>query len=241
MTQPVFPAEFVLLCGTQLFTLAFSLIVLVNGIKRYLNTDKSEIFLRKSVKYFSFILLTIACAAGWALFVNIFFFISSDGFISGYLYGGVVTSLFVNIFCAWQFLNYLIHPERRVTKYPVGICITIGIVLIWFYPGFMTSVFYSPIIENIFMYLYLLGLYVFVYGIFSYEFFKHGLNSADRKEKYRFYCLGGSALLSLFMFFGFYWGLIYGWLIILNSTILLYLGYTFPKFFQKAFKVQPKP
>ena len=71
MNPVLFTAEFMLLSGIQIFSVVFSLIVFVNGLKRYWNTDKSEVFLRKSIKYFSFILLTIACAAGWALFVNI--------------------------------------------------------------------------------------------------------------------------------------------------------------------------
>jgi len=238
MNPVLFTAEFVLLCGIQIFSVIFSLIVFVNGLKRYLNIDKSEVFLRKSVKYFSFILLTIACAAAWALFVNIYFIISSDGLVSGYLYSGVITATFVNIFCAWQFLNYLILPERRGTKYTVGICVIIGIVLVWFYPGFMTTVFFSPQTENIFIYLYLLTLFYFVYIIYTFEFFRHGLKTAAKKEKYRFYCLGVSSLLGLFMFLGIILGLTFGWLIILNSTILLYLGYNFPKFFQKALKVQ---
>ncbi|NVM30263.1 MAG: hypothetical protein HWN65_15570 [Candidatus Helarchaeota archaeon] len=237
MSNGLITVEFIFLCSIQIFTIVFSLIVFMSSLKRYLNTDKSEVFLRKSVKYFTFILITIACAGSSALFVNIFFFITSDGIVSGYLYGSVITSMFVNIFCAWQFLNYLIHPERRITKYPIGICVTIGIVLTWFYPGVMTTVFFSPIIETPFIYIYLLGLYVFVYILFAFEFLRHGGKSFEKKEKYRFFCLGVSALLSLFMFLGFFWGLIYAWLFILFSMIFLYLGYNFPKFFQKALKI----
>ncbi|MFX1295215.1 MAG: hypothetical protein ACFFD2_10240 [Promethearchaeota archaeon] len=238
MSAQVFSIEFIILSSIQTVTVMFSFITFISGLKRYFNTNQSEIFLRKGLKYFSFILLTIAIAGIFAIIVNFFFIFTSNGIISGYLYCIITTSVFINTFCAWQFLNYLIHPKRRNTKYIIGICCTIGIIIIWFYPGIMTNVFHSPFVEKRFIYLYLVCLYFFVYGFFAFEFFKHSYFSSDKKEKYRFFCLGMSALFSILMFLGFFLGLFYTWIIILNSTVLLYLGYNFPKFFQRALKIQ---
>jgi hypothetical protein len=238
MQPPFLTFQYILLVSIQVVTIIFSLRVALSGLKRYRNTDRGQKFLRKSVKYFSYILVTIATAGICTIISNIYFLATKDGIISGYLYGMVTTSTLVNIFDAWQFQTYLLHPERRIMKYPIGICSIIGIILVWVYPGVTTTVFFSPFIENMFTFLFILVFFVFVYGIFAFEFFRTAHKSTDLKQKYRYYCIGTGGLLSITMFLGFFFGLIVSWVVILNSTILLYVGYNFPKFFQKAFNIK---
>ena len=99
MIPPAFTLQFIILSSVQLVTMGFSLIILVNGLKRYFSTERSEIILRKSVKYFCFILISIFCAALFSLIVNIYYLFTENGIIAGYLYDGVATSMFANVFC----------------------------------------------------------------------------------------------------------------------------------------------
>lgn len=237
MFQPSISIEFIFLCSIQIGILVFSFMVFLNGLKRYRSTNISEGFLQKSVKYFIFIVLTILIASAWGLLVNIYFAVTSNGVVAGYLYEGIITCILVNIFCAWQFLNYLFHPERRDTKYIVGVAVILGIIFVWLYPGVIVSPLVSPITDNLITYIYPFLLFVIVYSFVSYEFFKHS-RSPNKKERYGYRFLGGSALLSIFMFFGFFFGLIYAWFITLNSTILLYLGYSLPRAFLRALKIE---
>ncbi|MHA1129598.1 MAG: hypothetical protein ACTSQQ_02210 [Candidatus Helarchaeota archaeon] len=230
--------QFIILCSIQVITIIFSFRVAFDGIKRYCNSDRTQKFLRKSVKYFIFILITVASAGIFTIISNIFFIGTQDGVIAGYLYSMVVTSILFNVFTAWQFLIYLLHPELRITKYPIGICSIVGIILVWLYPGVTTSVFFSPIIENTFTFLYLFIFYFFVYSVFAFEFYRTAYKSTEFKEKYRYCCIGTGALFSIMIFLGRFLGLIFAWIVVLNSTILLYMGYTFPKFFEKAFQIK---
>ncbi len=239
MSNGLITSEFILLCIIQVITIGISLLTLVRSFKRYFNIDRSEIILRKSVKYFTFIFITIVCAGFFSLFVNFFYIYTQNAIISGYLYGTVTTTSVVNIFCAWQFLTYLIHPERRKTKYILGTLCLIGIVIEWFSVPTMDSVLTSPNVQAdyLYLYIYLLCIFGFVYSIFAYDFFKASYKSPEKKEKIRFLCMGLTGLLILFMYPVGTFGLIYSWSLILSSTILLYLGYNFPKFFQSLLKI----
>ena len=122
MQPPFLTFPFILLVSIEVVTIIFSLRVALSGINRYRNTDRAQKFLRKSVKYFSYILVTIATAGICTIIAAIYFLATNDGIVSGYLYCMVTTSTLVNIFDAWQFQTYLLHPERRIMKYPIGIC-----------------------------------------------------------------------------------------------------------------------
>ncbi|NVM54251.1 MAG: hypothetical protein HWN66_11165 [Candidatus Helarchaeota archaeon] len=239
MNNGMITPEFILLCGIQIATMGFSLITFIHSFKRYLHIDPTEVILRKSVKYLAFLFLTIIFAGIFSMTVNLFYIATGDGVIAGYFYGMVTTTTLVNVFCAWQFVTYLIHPERRNTKYIIALFCTVGMVLVWFSPPTITTWIYSPNIgkESIYIYIYVLIIFIFVYGIYAFDFLKKSIKSPEKKEKYRFLCMGASALFSLLMFPMGFLGIIYSWIVVLVSTILLYLGYNFPKFFQRVLKV----
>jgi hypothetical protein len=100
--------------------------------------------LRKSIKYFSFIFLTITVAGIFSMITNFYYLSTKNGFLAGYIYACVTTNILGNVFCAWQFITYLIHPERRNIKYIVGIYCLIGIILIWVFAPTVTNVLYTP-------------------------------------------------------------------------------------------------
>ncbi len=236
MNNGMITAEFILLCGIQLFTIAFSTITFVHSFRRYLRTDPSEILLRKSIKYFTFIFLTIVCAGVFSLLTNFYYIATQDGVIAGYIFASVTTTILINVFLAWQFTTYLINPKRRPTKYIIGIYCIVGIILIWLFTPTITEVPPTPNVENRYLYIYLWAIFTFVWSIFTYDFFKSSLNATEKRDKYRFLCLGVSGVLGLLMFPMGMLGQTYSWVVTLCSTILLYLGYYFPKFFQRRLK-----
>lgn len=216
--------EFILLCGIQIFTMGFSAFTFIRGFKQYRHIDRSEIFLRKSVKYFIFIFITILIAGFFTLLSNFYFLITDDGFIAGYIYGAVTTSILLNVFCAWQFLTYLIHPNRRSTKYIIGIYCIIGIILIWIFAPTVTSVLQTPNLKNNFLYIYLWAVFAFVWSIFAYDFLALSRRATKKKDKYRFLYLGLCGVCTLLMFpLGMITTLL-SWIIILTAISFLYLG-----------------
>ncbi|HUY00170.1 MAG TPA: hypothetical protein VMV49_11485 [Candidatus Deferrimicrobium sp.] len=238
MNQQLISTEFIVLCIIQLITLVTSLIILITSFKHYLNIDRSKFLLRKSVKYFTLLFVSIASLCVFSLVLDFYYLATLNSIISGYLFSAIVTTTFANIFCAFQFLVYLLHPERRYLKYPLGIYCLIGIILQWIFPPIFTDIFQFPK-DNTIIFIYLYLIYLYVYIIFAYEFLYHSWKSADRKERNRFLCIGLSAVLFIVLLpvglLGH--GKLIMWLLLLSATSLLYLGYNFPKFFQKFLKV----
>ncbi|MHA1651415.1 MAG: hypothetical protein ACTSYB_14580 [Candidatus Helarchaeota archaeon] len=237
MIQGIDTIEFTLLCCIQIFTIGISLIIFINSFRRYLSINPSELLLRKSVKYFTLIFVTVTVAGIFSLFSNFFYIFTHDGIIAGYIYAVVTSVIILNVFCAWQFITYLILPERRITKYPIGIYCIIGMILIWFFAPTVTNVLYTPNLKNNFLYVYLWSIFTFVWSVFAYEFIRYSMKVSEKKEKYRFRCIGASGIFAVLMFPMAFFGQIFSWLIILNSIVALYLGYNFPKFFQRILKV----
>jgi len=237
MNQPADSTEFIALCVIQLVTIGFSVITFIRSFRRYLGIDPSEIILRKSVKYFTFIFITIFCAAFFSLTSNFVFTVTSNGFIAGYIYNAATSTILINVFCAWQFVTYLIHLERRQTKYIIGAFCIVGMALHWFYVPTLTSVIFTPVNwENQGLYFYSAAIFAFVWGVFAFDFFRSSVKSTEKREKYRFFCMG---LCGIFAFLMFPLGIlrqVFPWIVILLGTILLYLGYNFPKFFQRFIK-----
>ena len=237
MSQPADSAEFIVLCIIQLVTIGFSVITFIRSFKRYLGIDPSEKILRKSVKYFIFIFITICCAAFFSLASNFVFIITSDGVIAGYLYNAATTAVLINVFCAWQFIIYLIHIERRQTKYIIGTVCSIGLILHWVSVPTVTSVLFPPVnVENQGLFLYSAALFVFVWAVFAFDFFRSSVKSSEKREKYRFFCIGLCGVFASFMFPLGIFRQIFPWMVILVGVALLYLGYNFPRFFQRLLK-----
>jgi len=237
MNEPIYSAEFILLCIIQMVTIGFSVISFIHSFKQYLRIDPSEVILRKSVKYFTFIFITICCAALFSLACNFFYLVTSNGIIAGYLYAAATTMILVNVFCAWQFVTYLIHPERRPTKYIIGSYCLIGIILLWCFAPIVFSGGWVPNSENMGLYVYIWIIFAFVWGVFTIDFIRNSLKSTEKKEKHRFFCMGLSGVFAFLMFPLTPFGQIFPWMMILAGTILLYLGYNFPHFFQRFLKV----
>jgi len=237
MSPPADSAEFIVLCIIQLVTIAFSVITFIRSFKQYLGIDPSEEILRKSVKYFTLIFITISCAASFTLASNFIFIFTSDGIIAGYIYNAANSTILINVFCAWQFITYLIHIERRQTKYIIGTFCIIGLILYWVYIPTIFSVVLPPLsVENQGIYIYTAVIFAFVWGVFAFDFFRSSVKATEKREKYRFFFIGLSGVFAFLMFpVGF--RLIFPWIVILVGTILLYLGYTFPRFFQRRLKV----
>lgn len=237
MDQLAYSAEFIILCIIQMVAIGFSAVIFIHSFKRYLRIDPSEIILRKSVKYFIFIFITISCAGFFSLACNFFYLITSNGVIAGYIYAAATTTILVNVFCAWQFVTYLIHPERRPAKYIIGIYCLIGIILLWFMVPIISSVTSTPDLQNMGIYVYIWIIFAFVWGVFTADFIRDSLKAAEKKDKYRFFCMGLCGIFGFLMFPLAFFGLIFAWIMVLAGTILLYLGYNFPRFFQRLLKV----
>lgn len=237
MNQPADSVEFIALCIIQLVTIGFSVITFIRSFKRYLGIDRSEKILRKSVKYFTFIFITIFCAAIFSLISNFVYLATLDGILAGYFYTAAYSTIMINIFCAWQFIIYLIHLERRQTKYIIGIYCVIIIVLLWFYPPTISSVLLPPMNPKyLVLFSLVAGLFIFVWSVFAFDFFRSSVRATDRREKYRFFHIGLSGVFASLMFpFGMF-RMIFPWIMILIGVILLYVGYNFPPFFQRRLK-----
>jgi hypothetical protein len=238
MINGLISAEFILLCNVILICSTFSTVIFIRSFKHYLRTDPGEQMLRKSIKYFTLIFVTIDVAGVFSLISNIYFLATLDGVVAGYIYAVVTSIIMLNVFCAWQFITYLLHPDRRPTKYLVGIYCIIGMVLIWFFTPTVTSVLHTPNLKHSFLYLYLWIGFAFVWSILFYEFFKSSRAATERRDKYRFFCIGLSGVFAFLMFPVGVLSTLLSWLIILTSTVLLYLGYYFPNFFQQILKLQ---
>ncbi|MHA1265836.1 MAG: hypothetical protein ACTSRS_11440 [Candidatus Helarchaeota archaeon] len=229
--------EFALLCSIQLFTMAFSSVIISRSYRHYRRTNPSEILLRKSIKYFTFIFVTINFGGIFSIISNFYFLITKDGVGAGYIYAIVSCLILLNVYCGWQFLTYLLHPKRQPTKYFIGIYCILGIIFIWIFTPTVSNVLTTPNLKNDALYIYLWAIFAFVWAVFVYEFLKRSLQATERRDKYRFCCLGLSGIFAFFMFPMGILGTLFSWLFILLGTLFLYLGYYFPKFFQKLLNI----
>jgi hypothetical protein len=238
MSHPADSAEFIALCIIQLVTIGFSVIIFIRSFKRYLGIDRSEKILRKSVKYFTFIFITIFCAAIFSLTSNFIYITTMDGIFAGFFYTAAYSVIIINVFCAWQFITYLIHLERRQTKYVIGLYCIIVMVLLWFYPPTLSSVLIPPMNgNNLGLYSLVAIIFAFVWGVFAFDFFRSSVKSTEKREKYRFFCMGLCGIFAFLMFPLGIFRLIYPWIMILIGVNLLYFGYNFPQFFQRLLKI----
>ena len=238
MNQFEYSAEFIILCIIQMVTMGFSATTTIRSFKQYLRMNPSDIILRKSVKYFTFIFITIFGAAFFSLISNLLYIFTLNGIIAGYLYTAAISMIEINVFCAWQFITYLIHPERRPTKYIIGIFCIIIMILLWFYVPIVSNVIFAPInLANQELYIYSAGIFAFVWGVFAFDFFRSSVKSTEKREKYRFFCIGLCGIFALLIFPLGIFRQIFSWIMVLVGTILLYLGYNFPHFFQRFLKL----